>query len=232
MAKTDLRSAYRHVPVHPSNQHLLGIEWSGQLYYDRALPFGLRSAPKLFSAVTDGLAWALNCAGVTGTVHYLDDFLLWGPADCPRCAIAMHMATEICMRLGLPTAPDKTVGLSTTITFLGIELDSVAQELRLPSIKLQHLRSSLAEWELKRNTSKHELQVLIGHLSHVVSVVRPGRVFIRHLIDTSKIPCWQTHRVHLNAKCRSNITWWLAFAQGWNGGCPCFCPCTWSNSFL
>ena len=121
------------------------------------------------------------------------------------------------MRLGLPTAPDKTVGPSTTITFLGIELDSVAQELRLPSIKLQRLRSSLTEWESKRNTSKHELQVLIGHLSHAASVVRPGRVFIRHLIDTSKIPRRQTHRVRLNAKCCSDIAWWLAFAQEWNG---------------
>ena len=45
MAKTDLQSAYRHVPVHPEDQHLLGLEWDGQIYCDRALPFGLRSAP-------------------------------------------------------------------------------------------------------------------------------------------------------------------------------------------
>ena len=107
MAKTDLHNAYRHVPVHPSDQHLLGIEWSGQLYYDRALPFGLCSAPKLFLAVTDGLAWALNCTGVTDTVHYLDDFLLWGPPDSLCCAIALQMTTEICMHLGLPKAHDK-----------------------------------------------------------------------------------------------------------------------------
>lgn len=181
MAKTDLHNAYRHVPVHPSDQHPLGIEWSGQLYYDRALPFGLCSAPKLFLAITDGLAWALNCTGVTNTVHYLDDFLLWGPPDSLCCAIALQMTTEICMHLGLPKAPDKSVVLSTTITFLGIELDSVAQELRLPSIKLQRLRSSLAECESKRNASKHELQVLISHLHvrHATSVVRPHRVFIR-----------------------------------------------------
>ena len=86
MAKTDLKSAYRHVPVHPADQHLLGIEWNGTTYLDRALPFGLRSAPKLFTAVADGVSWALYHVGVHNGVHYLDDFLLWGPTDSPLCA--------------------------------------------------------------------------------------------------------------------------------------------------
>ena len=106
MAKTDLKSAYQHVPVHPADQHLLGIEWNGTTYLDRALPFGLRSAPKLFTAVADGVPWALFHVGVHNGVHYLDDFLLWGPTDSPLCA-------ENCERLGLPVAPEKTVGPCT-----------------------------------------------------------------------------------------------------------------------
>ena len=27
MAKIDLQSAYRHIPVHPKDHNLLGIEW-------------------------------------------------------------------------------------------------------------------------------------------------------------------------------------------------------------
>ena len=47
MAKLDLKAAYRHVPVHPANQSLLAIRWSGTTYLDTALPFSLCSAPKL-----------------------------------------------------------------------------------------------------------------------------------------------------------------------------------------
>ena len=83
MAKTDLKSAYRHVPVHPADQHLLGIEWNGTTYLDT---FGLRSAPKQFTAVADGVSWALYHVGVHNGVHYLDVFLLWGPTDSPLCA--------------------------------------------------------------------------------------------------------------------------------------------------
>ena len=53
LAKLDLREAYRAVPVHPSDQGLLAVSWRSTIYIDRALPFGLRSAPKIFSALTD-----------------------------------------------------------------------------------------------------------------------------------------------------------------------------------
>ena len=46
LAKVDIKSAYRMVPVPPEDKLLLGMSWSGALYVDAALPFGLCSAPK------------------------------------------------------------------------------------------------------------------------------------------------------------------------------------------
>ena len=51
MAKLDLEAAYRHVPVHPDDQGLLAVKWGNEVYVDSVLPFGLRSAPKIFTAV-------------------------------------------------------------------------------------------------------------------------------------------------------------------------------------
>ena len=53
LAKIDLKDAYRIVPVHPDDYHLIGVTWNGHAYLDRALPFGLRSALKIFSAIAD-----------------------------------------------------------------------------------------------------------------------------------------------------------------------------------
>ena len=75
LIKMDLESAYRQIPVHPGDHHLLGVSWEGRTYVDRALPFGLRSAPKIFSAVADMMVWALYNAGIEHLIHYLDDFL-------------------------------------------------------------------------------------------------------------------------------------------------------------
>ena len=44
LAKLDLESAYRIIPVHPQDRHLLGMQFDGKLYVDVVLPFGLRSA--------------------------------------------------------------------------------------------------------------------------------------------------------------------------------------------
>ena len=51
LLKIDLSNAYHIVLVHPHDQILLGITWQDKVYIARALPFGLRSAPKIFNAV-------------------------------------------------------------------------------------------------------------------------------------------------------------------------------------
>ena len=44
MGKVDIKSAYRIIPVRPSDRYLLGMRWRDKFYVDLALPFGLRSA--------------------------------------------------------------------------------------------------------------------------------------------------------------------------------------------
>ena len=50
MAKFDVEVAYRNIPVHPTDRVLLDMKWRGKYYVDLVLPFGLRSAPNLFSS--------------------------------------------------------------------------------------------------------------------------------------------------------------------------------------
>ena len=64
LAKVDIESAYRLIPVHPDDRPLLAMEWENQLYIDPMLPFGLRSAPKIFNAVADALACYLHQKGI------------------------------------------------------------------------------------------------------------------------------------------------------------------------
>lgn len=59
LAKLDVQAAYRTVPVHPDDRHLLGMVWKEGIYIDTTLPFGLRSAPKIFNSVADALEWVM-----------------------------------------------------------------------------------------------------------------------------------------------------------------------------
>ena len=45
-----------------------------KIFIDKVLPFGLRSAPKIFNALADALEWVARSRGVRLLSHYLDDF--------------------------------------------------------------------------------------------------------------------------------------------------------------
>ena len=44
VAKLDVKSTFRNVPVHLKDWLLPGFEWDGNIYMNTVLPFGLRSA--------------------------------------------------------------------------------------------------------------------------------------------------------------------------------------------
>ena len=84
------------------------MKWDGATYVDGALPFGLRSAPKLFIAVADALLWIMGQHGVQDAMHYLDDFLVLGPASSEECGEALSTSMQLCQSLGVLIAPHKT----------------------------------------------------------------------------------------------------------------------------
>ena len=217
MAKFDLKSAYRNVPVHPDDRELLGMIWKDQLYVDTALPFGLRSAPKIFNAVAEALAYMIREKGVGWLEHYLDDYVIVGPPQSPRCRKDLIVALDTCGEVGFPVAVDKTGWPATLMTLLGIEFDSVKQELRLPEDKLQKLKKLVAGWRRRKVCTRRELQSLAGHLSHACKVVRPGRRFLRGLFGLLSTFRRRDHFIRLNAAFRADLEWWHVFLSPWNG---------------
>ena len=217
MAKRDIKQAYRNIPVHPQDQFLLGMKWRDTVFVDTRLPFGLRSAPLLFTVIADALQWMLQEKGAKRVFHYVDDFILLGRPGSKECAQAAAIMDQICEQVGLPIEPEKNEGPSQTITFLGVELDSSAMVARLPHPKLGKLKSLLASWRGKKVGSKIDLLSLIGVLSHACKVVRAGRTFLRRLIDLSTCPVKLDSSIRLNLSARSDIEWWFRFGEEWNG---------------
>ena len=217
LAKIDVKSAYRIVPVHPEDSLLLGMKWQDQIYVDTTLPFGLRSAPKIFNAVADGLAWVLQSEGVRLILHYLDDFLVLGLPDTDECAQALATTLRICDELGVPIAAEKVEGPTTCLSFLGIEMDTASWQLRLPQEKLLRTRTRVAAWRSKRSCTKRDLLSLIGLLQHACRVVRSGRSFLRRMINLSTVAQEPHHHIRLNKGFRSDLEWWATFLPRWNG---------------
>ncbi len=85
LSKLDLKSAYRMIPIHPDDQPLLCVAWRSAVFLDAALPFGLRSAPKIFSAVANGIAWQCGLKAYPTCCTTWMIFFSWShPADHAR----------------------------------------------------------------------------------------------------------------------------------------------------
>ena len=77
-----------------------------------------------------------------GYPHYLDDFLTVGPPNSDRCTANLQLISVTCNYLGLPLKSQKVKGPTTSLTFLGIILDTTHMELHLPQEKIQCLKTS------------------------------------------------------------------------------------------
>ena len=76
LAKTDIKSAFRIVPVHPKDRHLLGFRWQGHLYFDNCLPIGCSSSCRIFETFSSSLEWIITRRlPLVKVVHVQDDFL-------------------------------------------------------------------------------------------------------------------------------------------------------------
>ena len=216
LAKLDVERAYRNVPIHTQDRHLLGMEWRGTLLVDTVLPFGLRAAPKIFCALSDTVEWIAMSQGMSAGIHYIDDFLTFGSSEA-ECARNLEILSHVCIRLGFPLAQDKMEGPSQKLCFLGIELDCRNLEMRLPADKLRDLRQEVENWQPRKAATKRQLLSLIGRLAHATKVVIPGRIFLRRMIDLSTKAKQLHHWVHLNQEFRSDPLWWKLFLTKWNG---------------
>ena len=47
----------------PQDWWLLSMQWEGALFMDTTMPFGLRSAPKIFTALADAAEWIVKRKG-------------------------------------------------------------------------------------------------------------------------------------------------------------------------
>ena len=217
MAKTDLKSAFRLIPIHPDDWHLLGIHWQDQYYVDLYLPFGLRSAPFLFNQFSDALEWILkHNYGLQHVLHILDDFFI-AEQSRMQCLTSFSTLLRLFMSVGAPVVASKTLGPSQVLEFMGIELDTVRMEARLPEDKLQRTRDLLNSFTQRRSVRLVELQSLIGTLQFACKVVVPGRTFLQRMINLTRGVPSRFHHIRLNKEFFKDLTMWKAFLAGWHG---------------
>ncbi|KAK3103024.1 hypothetical protein FSP39_015834 [Pinctada imbricata] len=217
-ARLDIKSAFRLLPIHPSDFELLGYKIGDYYFVDKCLPFGCSISCSLFEKFATFLEWELKRrSGSECIVHYLDDFLLAGAANSDGCIELMACYSNLCEELGVPLAPEKTIGPATCLTFLGLEIDTVQMLVRIPQEKLDKLKSALLAILNKKKTNLKDLQSLSGLLSFCSRAIPSARAFNRRFYDAMTGLKKPFHRIRVTLEMKEDVNMWLSFLDNFNG---------------
>ena len=217
LAKADITSAFKVLPLHPDSWHLFGVCWKDKYYFAVRLTFGCKSSPKLFDNLSELLCWILlNNYRIPFLVHLLDDFLTVDPPSSPPAHSLSCLKTAFAT-LGVPLAEEKTEGPATSIEFLGIKLDTITYQASLPQEKLNRITLIISNFSSTPSCTKQQLLQLLGHLNFATRIIPQGRSFISHLLSlASSVPSLH-HEVHLPIECRMELRLWHVLLSNWNG---------------
>ena len=216
MAKTDIKSAYRIVPIHPSDQKLLGFKWRGNYYFDKCLPMGCSSSCKIFETFSTALEWIIS-QKLTNVkvIHVLDNFLFIAPTF-QLCQSALDLFIQIYADIGVPLAPDKTEGPSNVISFLGIELDTINMLASLPQDKVDKFLVIIHEFLTARSATLKKIQSLCGMLNFACSIILPARAFTRSLYNLQIGLKQHYYRAKITKSVKQDLSVWKEFLIGYN----------------
>lgn len=156
MAVLDISEAYRAVPLHPSEWQYFGMKWKGQYFVDTQLPFGVRSAPAIFTRIGRAIKLMMKRRGFPDIVIYLDDFLIV-ESSAELCQECLDTLIQLLQSLGFTPNAKKLQGPSKRVIFLPVEIDSNLMQLRLSNEKIKETLSLIKFYQSRRKLSLKEL---------------------------------------------------------------------------
>ena len=165
--KFDLRKGYHHVDIFPEHQIFLGFSWEmgnkRKFYVFTVLPFGLSSAPSLFTKLLRPLVSTWHGQGVKISV-FLDDGACIDYTY--ECAVqSSKMVQGLLNNTGLVINEEKSEWEPTQkMTWLGIELDTVKNTYRVTEERVSSLILSISKLLNNPFTSARCLSRIAGNV--------------------------------------------------------------------
>lgn len=151
----DLKDAYLHIPIHQDHQRFLSFRYKHTDFIFQALPFGLSTAPRVFTRVARAVLAFLRQGGIT-LYAYIDDWLILAESE-QECRETTSYVIQTLQNLGWIINFDKSnLQPSQTVTYLGAILD-FRRGLAIPTQERISATSKAARNLLKGHTVQARL---------------------------------------------------------------------------
>ncbi|MCP3680799.1 MAG: hypothetical protein GY782_11310 [Gammaproteobacteria bacterium] len=181
MVSVDLKDAYFHVSIHPAHRHFLRFVWSGVHLQYVTLPFGLSSAPRVFTKTLLPVIMALRALGVK-VYAYLDDLLIVG-SSVEETRHSLYLTIQYLTRAGFVLNIKKSDLVPTqNLQYLGTCFRTDVGRIFLPEVRCHTLvTAATAAQRVGSYFSARTWQVLLGHMAAAMSTVKNALFHMRPL---------------------------------------------------
>ena len=201
----DLTDAYFHVPIRPFHRRYLRFCFNGQCYQYRALPFGLSTAPCLFTKVVQVIAGHLRQESIH-CHQYLVDWLLKNKSRSLLLAQAQK-AIDVTVKLGFLINKEKSnLRPSQSFVYLGAHFD-----LKLGRVFLTQERSVLIQdliglFRLHEYLPAQTFLKLLGTMASCIDVIPYAHLHMRPIQKPSQRDVQSL--IPVSSQLISHLEWW------------------------
>ena len=210
----DLKDAYFSIPIATEYQFYLCFCWETKYYCFQCLPFGLSSAPRVFTKVLKPVIASIRCRGIRAII-YLDDILIFAQS-LEESRQNTKYVVDLLTSLGFIINFDKSnMNPVKRTTFLGFIIDSKKMTFSLPAEKIQNI-FSLGRSILDSSAVKiREFARFIGFIVSSFDAFPHGKLHYRAL-EFAKTKALSNSKGDfdaefvLNTSSRMEIEWWLS----------------------
>lgn len=208
----DLKDAYLHVPIHPFHQRFLAFRYREQDYIFRAMPFGLATAPRVFTSITRAILAHLRRQGLR-VFAYLDDWLVVASSR-RACIDTTSRVLNILHDLGWVVNETKSqLAPAQEIVYLGAAINLRTKIVRPTEERVASLVQLAASILQDGHASALSWQRLLGMMASLVDVLHLCRLRMRPLQQNLRAQFNQNSadpstRVLLPEGCRPFLAWW------------------------
>lgn len=216
-ASIDLKDGYLHVPIQLKYRKYLRFTFDNKCYEFSALPFGLCTAPYIFTKILKPVVKKLRENGVV-LVVYLDDILIISRTE-DECKNNINLTKNLLENLGFVINSEKSeLTPSKNCKYLGFILNSVSFSVELPLEKRKSIGNLAEKFSKKKSCKIRELARFLGTLVAACPAIQYGWLYTKRL-EREKFLALKNSNNDFNAKMNisdtviEDIEWWIRNAK-------------------
>ena len=212
MCTIDLQDAYYLIPIAAQDRKYLRFVFDNKLFEFNCLPFGLSTAPFVFTKILKPVSAFLRNNGVRCTI-YLDDFLIIADSF-EECNRSVKFTCNTLEKLGFVINKEKSKLIPSTVCkYLGFIFNSRELQLELPVEKVNKIKVLVDRFLKLKYCTIREFAKFLGYLISCCPAVKYGWAHTKRMEREKYLSLLSNKdnydaKMELPVKLSCDLQWW------------------------